>query len=643
MKWKAGLLAVAVTILGVTLSGCGGGGGGRTETPGIALTIGADTIGDGTRSITSRATVIAAALDAGAVVIARDYRTGDEVARGTLDAGGHCTLQVTPGLTVVVVITGTRGGKAYRLSTIIADVPVADEEVVADPATTIAAEAVASKHPVGTGTVLDDATFDAVLTQATAYLVAHPDDDYSITGGLIGGTAFGGVGSIVVATVQAVVDAVPDVIDNNLVLAKNAVQQIKEAGVPLAAMVNQEIPDAESIFTDEVIAKYDAFAAGLDESVMGTLLMGDWGSVQLGGQGTDANDVPLGRTYSGVLSGGVLTLTDTGAGTAGRYTIVTVVGALTRTVVAVKSGIQWTITETVSDGSAEYSADFPDTGHDAGANPSFTAHISLKNAAFPTALTFNGTASAIGAGKDAYTKMVFDGTLAAPDFSARGRFEVNFPTSKPAGAAAWQTVYHFPTSCSMTNADITITNGGDTTISLSGSISATLQVVNFPAPDGPEALPTHFAMTGTYNNSHSGLHFEGSITADWTNPGIVDELTAIGTVNMHGELTRTGHPTYYQDVTVTLNTGAITSQIDLRVGANRLQGSASGTMVLHNPPYGSLTLTNQAGVQFNLESSASYVLSGSVKAGSPLTQVAAITKVGDRVRITFTDSTFEEF
>ena len=647
MNLKPVVLMIAAAILAAGLVGCGGGGPGSSEPTGVTLTISADTEWSETRSVTSRATTMIAPLaDEGSLVVAYDYSTGLEVARGTLTLG-TCKLNVTPGLTIVVVITGKSGGKDYRLSTIIPDVPIADAEVVADPATTIAAEAIAQKHPIGSGTVLDDATFGDVLGEATAYVAANADEDFSLTGGLIGGTAFGGAGSIVVAEIPDVVAAVPDVINSNLVQAKNAVQQIKEAGVPLMAMTAQEIPDAEGIFTDEVIDKYKAFAAGLDESVMGTLLMGSWDSVQLDGSDVHYSDIPLGRTYTGVLSGGVLTLTDADADTAGRYTIVTEVDALTRTVVAVKSGIQWTINETVSDGSAEYSASFPDTGHEPGLNPSFTADISLKNEAFPTAVTFEGTASAVGAGKAAYTKMVFDGTLTAPDFEARGRFEVNFLSELPDKAKPDAVIYDFPTSASMTNASIAATDSAGNTITLTGAISATGTTITESGDLGhTEFRPSHFALSGTYANSKSGLGFEGSITANWTNPAASydDEMKAEANVNLHGEITRGDHPPYYEDLTVTLDNGAITSVIDLRVGGNSLKGTASATMVHEHLPYGTLTLTNQAGVQFNLALSASEVFSGSVKAGDPLTQVATITKDGDRIRIASdTDSWYEEF
>jgi len=636
MKLRSGLFTIVVAMLAVTLVGCGGGGGGGPETPGVTLTISADTTWAETRSVTSRAPIINAPLEDGAVVVAYDYRTGDEIpgARGTLTAG-RCPLQVTPGDFIVVVITGKSGGKDYRLSTIIPSVPVADEDVVADPATTIAAEAYASKYPMGTGTVPPFP--DAILAEATAYVQANPGDDYSVGGGLIGEPAFGTPGSIVVTEIPLVVAAVPDA-SNGLALAKDAVQQIKEAGVPLLAMVNQEIPDAEGIFTEEVLDKYDAFASRLShESLSGWVMM--YG-VHMGSEHLEFKEIPLGHTYTIDDAG---SLTGTPGGPANQYTITYTDGGVTYTLVAVLSSSQWTVTETRSDDALlEYKVSFPQiVNEDPGSEPSLTGSLSFKDKDFPTAVTFNGTASAVGAGKDTYSKMVFDGTLTSPNFSSRGTFEVNFRSSLPDNHKPDAVIYDFPTSASMTDANISATDGAGTTITLTGAMSATATTITH---DGyAQSVPTHFELSGTYGNSKSGLGFEGSITANWTNPGVVTELTAKGNVNLHGELTRTGHQTYYEDLAVALDNGAITSQIDLRVGGDSLKGTASGTMVHDNPPYGTLTLTNQAGVQFNLESNSSYVLSGSVKAGYPLTQVANITKVGDRMRITFTDDTFEEF
>jgi len=636
-------------MLATVLAGCGGGGGGGgsltpPETPGVTLTVRADTVRTGTRSVAGRVPVITASVDDGADVVALNYSTGSVIASGKL-VGGKSALRVTPGLTIVVVVTGKRDGKNYRLSTIIPTVPIADKDVVADPATTIAAEAIASKHAAGAGTVLDHATCAAVLAKAAEFVLATPAADYSVGGGLLGGTEFGKPGSIVVAEIPEVVAAVPVVINNSVVLAKNAIQQIKEAGVPLAAMASQEIPDAQRIFTDEVLGKYVAFVSGLRISILGSLLADDSAKPQLDGHSFYIEDDHMGRTFSGVyVAGGrgVLSLTDTGAGPADRYTITVRDGALTRTLVVVKSGTQLAYTETVSDGSAEYKASFPVLGHseDLGANPSYTGTLSLKNAAFPTAVTFAGTLSAVGMDIDSYRKVVFDGTLTAPNFSMGGRFECNFPSSKPAGAKAWQSIYDFMTSASMTDGRVSITDGA-TTMTLTGDIRASFSVATI---DGySEAWPTHFELSGKYRNSHSGLGFDGDITANWTNPGDVTELTARGDVQMVGKLTRTGHPTYSQDVKVTLDGGVITSTIDLRVGSNTLIGSASGNMVRHKSPYGKLTLTNQAGVQFNLDLSSSYVLTGDIKAGAALATAATISEVGDRIRIAYTDGTFDEF
>lgn len=139
------LFALATICISVLIAGCGGGGGG--EQPGTILTIGADVSTGGTAGSSSvRAdSTLTAPLDAGSLVVAYDFKTGKEVARGTLDSTGWCTLRITPGLTVAVVITGTREGKNFRFSTIIPQVPIYSKEYVLTPATSIAAEAIAQE------------------------------------------------------------------------------------------------------------------------------------------------------------------------------------------------------------------------------------------------------------------------------------------------------------------------------------------------------------------------------------------------------------------------------------------------------------------------------------------------------------------
>lgn len=212
--WLLSLIGLALC-----LAGCGGGGGAPAPTGGVKLTLGADTLAQ------AKAITPLAALDDGARVLATDFLTGATVATGTL-TGGACTLAgVTPGRTVAVVITGTRGGKQYRLSLIVPNVPAADAEYRVDPVSSLAAEAIAGKLPA---TALDDATYQAVYDAAeTVVSNAGPAADYSLTaGGIIAGTALGAVKTDAVNTLDAVV---PATVDSGVAQAKNAVAQAKLA------------------------------------------------------------------------------------------------------------------------------------------------------------------------------------------------------------------------------------------------------------------------------------------------------------------------------------------------------------------------------------------------------------------------------
>jgi hypothetical protein len=111
-------------------------------------------------------------------------------------------------------------------------------------------------------------------------------------------------------------------------------------------------------------------------------------------------------------------------------------------------------------------------------------------------------------------------------------------------------------------------------------------------------------------------------------------------------MTRQNYPSLYADIQFNTDNGAVTNTVDLRVGGTYLKGTGSGTLVnngdggsrLENP---SLTLENQDGVRFDFSNSASTI--GTVKAGTPLTQVATITTFGDLLRVNYTDGTFDAF
>ena len=640
MRAKALLYSACFLLLLTLLAGCGGGGGGSTPELGATLNLSTDTMSVSLAA--SSRTVVGAALDEGGIVTVYNFLTKEVVATGTLDAQGKATVEVPAGLTVAIVITGTQGGKDYRLSLVIPTVPIDGGDYTADPVTSIAAEAVAQKY-YGTQ-IISQSVLDVATAAAQAFVTANADADFSLTGDLITGTGtdFGedaGLG----ADLDEIVNGVPDE-TNGVALAKIAVQQIKEAGVPLVAMVSLERPDVEGIFTTEVTAKYKALGSRLDRLIMPALA----GDLELSGSPTDRLsifDLTVGTYHVIGTDFGRLVIESTGTAPANTVIITAAsdpgeTPAGTYTLTAVKSGTTWTATQTFTgpgDPLQSYVVTVPEAvqhGVNPGANPSLTGNISLTDSVFTTPITFNGTASAVGADPDHYTQWTFSGTLTSENVTSSGTFQANFPSTVPAGAEAWDNIYDFPTAASMTNGNITVTGGG-TTIALTGNIS--VEMVNYTGRDGLEFAPKTVSMTGTYDNSHSGLSFEGSITGNWTNAPTTGSLTAAGTMNLHGELTREGHPTYYADITFTLSSGTVTSTIDLRAGASTLIGTATGTLTADDHPGdSSLKLTNQAGVEFNLARSSAGVLSGSVKVGSETVATIAESPIsGLTIRITY--------
>lgn len=648
MKVRALLYSTILLLLLTLLSGCGGGGGGGggDTTPGSALTLGADAQYAATRAATRAEAVLGAKLDAGANVTAYELATGLQVATGVLDSSGFVTLTVPSDKALIVVITGTSASKAYRLSIVLAQVPV-DAEYVADPATSITAEAVATKF-LSSGKTLAQSDIDAVQEAAVSFVTSHPDADYSVGAGPIlelgSGDVAGSIDGIELADVIAVVPN-PDTVNDKIVLAKNAVQQIKEAGIPLEAMVSQERPDVEGIFTTEVSAKYDALWTRLNK-----LIIPAHGNLMYNGQRMQTGDLTMDQAYkvTDYNYGNPIIVDDPANNQAGQITITyeTPPGEMPAgiyTVVAKKVGARWILTQTFSgDPQQEYVFDTPDINLGTNpSNPSYTATASVKDSNFTTPVTFEGAISATGPDTDHYTQITFTGTLSSPNVSSSGTFQANFPSSVPSGAEIGDKTYDFPISASMSNANITVTGGG-TTIALTGNIS--VEMVTFMGDYGLEIAPKNITMTGTYDNSHSGLHFNGSITGVWTNAPTTGNVNAKGTLTLHGELTRVGHPTYYADISFALDSGNITSDIDLRAGANTLQGTASGTLDVNgNLGESHMTLTNQAGVQFNLVRSPEGVVTGNVKVQSEIVaNIAESPLRGIRITYLTTPETFDD-
>ena len=638
------LVILLIACASISLAGCGGGGGGggSIEMPGVELSLTACT---DLVSSKSPARPIHAVLDAGASVVAYNYATGQELARGTLDANGSCDLKLTPGLTVAVVVTGTRTedqtAKSYRLSIIIPVVPQMDADYVADPITSIAAEALASQHPLGGGTILCDEIWDAVVDKAVTFVDAGSVTDFSLGGGVFGGTSFGAADSIDSSRLADVIQEAAKTINNDMVRAKNAVQQIKDAGTPLEMMLSQERPEIEDLY-NTVQSEYSALFERL-----GTLISPAIFS-QLSYNGDDSTrvfDLELGQAYSIEVIGGKRVLTLIGPSTAGQVGIEYQADGGTYMLVAVKNASGWVLTQTFSgDPSQEYRVTIPEIPTDPELNTTYTASVSLTDGEFTTPLTFEGSISATG--DDLLLtriRVTAEGTLVAPDVNCSARVQVVFPSQVPENAKPGSEVYEFPSSASVSNAQITVTEGGHT-YQATGSLSATSEIITV---DGyARAVPRTVTLSGTYTNGQSGLGFEGEMSANWSNPGAdLDEMTAVGTFSLGGEITRPGYPTYGIDWSVALNAGQVTSEIEIRAGTDRLAGVATGTLVHDGNPCGTLTLTNQNSVRFVLNLQSDGYITGSVSAGSPLTEVATIVKLGEALRITYdTDPvTFDEF
>ncbi|MGB9586731.1 MAG: hypothetical protein ACPL7O_00990 [Armatimonadota bacterium] len=624
-----------ILSLAVVLAGCGGGGGGSDE-PGVTLTIGADTLaGTKTLAVKTRAVDLTAPLPQGSTVIVYDFKTGAEITRGTLDATGTCKLTVTPGLTVAVVVTGTLDGKDYRLSLLIPQVPSVDTEYVANPVTSLAAEAIAAKH-FKKGVTIDQSTLDEVTDAAYDFYSSDPQADYSVGGGVFAGASFGTANSLTSAA-QAVFDTVPSTINQNLVAAKNAVQTMKEAGIPLQSLFDQEYPDAQGIFTEAVLDKYCALSNAFGQ-LIGPAIFGDLSTE------TESDisifELELGKAYT-VTDPDILLVSQTGTTDSNKIRITMTADGATLTVVATKASNSWTVKQTSSaDSAMAYTVTLTDPQTIPETNPSANVTVSLKDQNFPTTgITFSGTVSATG--ENPYSKFSFNGNLASPQATMSGAFSVSFPSSVPAGADPGDQVYEWPTSASLSNGSITVTGGGKT-LSFTGGISIETVVYQ---DDEPALGVKSVEMTGNYKNNNSKVEFKGSITGAWTNAPTIGNLNAKGTLNLHGELTRTGYPTQYADITFKLSGGQITADIDLRVGAHTLTGTASATLDADGHLVGTSTLVliNQAGVKFSLSRNASGEYAGTIRAGSPEEKVADISKSGSLLRIDYIDSTFEEF
>lgn len=633
------LSIIAVMCMALMLAGCGGGSGSNSSaTPGVTLRVGADTVSNAgnIQAVSSRATMITSQLDAGATVTAYDFATGSVVATGTIGEDGFCNLQITPGLTVAIVITGQKDGKDFRLSKIVPVVPNVDTTYEATPESTIAAEAIAEKH-FRTGTALDAATVEAIEEQAAEFVADHADEDFSVGGGIIAAANFGSTGSLVAEKVTTITAAVPAVINTKLVAAKNAIRQLKEVGYPLSSMVSMEGPDVANV-ANEVADTYgdlfDRFHDILAPSMIGHL--------KYAGNRTSVFQLTMGKAYtvSGTSDGLLVITADAAHDVAGQITITRVVDAATLKVVAKKtSSIDWKVTQTSSADSLQvYEVTLPQP-EDMNAVSALRVSFSFRDKDYTTALTGNGALIASNKVGNYYTKMNFDGKITTAKLTSQGKFQVNFPTSVPSGAGQYKMVYDFPTSMSISDTSI-VMKGEDATITLTGAMTATFQNVD---ADGVTVLnPKRVDMTGTYSNSHSGLNFSGQIGFNTTSTAIINLDTFQGTVTMKGEISRENYPTYTGEFTCV--SAGDTNTVDLSLkstsGSQWIRAAVTGTVIRQaGPEAATLTITNQAGVVLTFTKAANGTETGSLKVNSET--VGDIVRQSGGLKVVFSDDTFE--
>jgi len=645
MRWIPFLLLPVWLGLAFLLAGCSGGGGGEM-TPGVTLLIGADT-GAPSAGMTRNGVTLQAPLDGGSTVTVYDFRTGAVIRTGTLGSNGFCSLSNIPtGLTVAIVATGTHSGNPYRLSTLIANVPNSNAMVILTPETSLAAEVIA-QHFYLHNQIIDQATFNTVLIAAQDYVDANPGTDYSIDNGVFQGSVFGDSGSLGAGALASLIAAVPGTIDNNVVLAKNAVQQFKEAGFTLHQLIDVPPPDMQAIFTATIQNNYQVLGDRLlllllpvAQGAMDYYDGSDWHS------GVTITDLTVGSAYQVTTNyGGYLEIAaDPAHNTAGQITLIDNTSGTAYTLVARQVSALWQLTQTsAADPQLLYRLTFPALvyGGTPGVNPDLNFSVMLQDANFTTPLAFQGSISATGSDVNHYTKITFDGTLTTPQVTSGGTLEIQFPSTVPSGARPGAMVYDFPTSFSMTGANIVL-HGQNYNVVLTGAITAASAVVT--GGDGYKTIiPRSFSLSGGYADTRFEMDFHGLLTANWANPATdIAPNTVNGTVNLDGTLARDGFNTYTGHLHFALNAGQLSSTLLLESGAYKLTGTGSATLTATGAMEdGSLTLTNQAGVVFTLGADSNGDPTGTVTVNG--TQVATITS-GEfgGIKILYTDGTFDE-
>lgn len=409
-----GLLLVAFLLVG-----CGGGGGskkgdltgGGLTDPGIKVTVLPDTAFQGDAAYASGPSKVPAnnseqqigsPLDKGATIEAFDFETKQSLGKTTVGDDGKGTLTLPAGKTVLIVVTGKRDGKDYRLSAII---PFVEESgnCYVGPAQTLAAEAIGQKYYGETG--IDDQTWQDVLDEANNVLNGEEEIDFSIGGGFVAGTDFGAPGSIDEGKAGDIIAAVPAEINSKLIKAKHTVKLINQTAIPLQGLMDQEYLGVYEIAAETYdgiqnaglsafVEKYTELGRSLGEMVDPLVFHGfeyedKWEAT--------LNDLEIGKKYK--VDDDMhwhWKLVDSSGGTAGVITIIREIGDVTLTMTAKKAGGNWEFTQTSSaDAQLNYTVSMPNNENNTG-----NWAMSFKDKNITDPITFNGSVSAAKIGNN---------------------------------------------------------------------------------------------------------------------------------------------------------------------------------------------------------------------------------------------------
>jgi len=483
------LVCVAAFTL-LIVAGCSGGNSGIQSSlhPGTSLRVAANTLMSPTTGV--KGIVSLSKLDAGANIAVYDFATGQLLTQGVIGTDGSGSVNVTAGLSVVVVVSGASAGKAYRLSAIIASVPTADTSLIIDPASTLAAELLGQRDFQRSG--IDQSTVDTATNLTGEWLSEHSGCDLSLGGGLLtAGSSYADANSVDATKLSPVIAQLTPIVNSNLVKARKAIQQIKDIGGPITTMTTTEKSSVEKITTKIVNAfstdgmtaietKYSQLSSRLNRLIMPGI-QGDWAykenGVEMGYR--SIFDLVIGKGYLATeMSDGFgntwIEITPKASLDVRRQITVKLPGKFEMlTITATQSGSQWTITQTSTrDSRMKYSCTMP---YDIvlGADPKVTTSVTIQDSMVTPAINYTGTLKATGPDKQHYTHMEFNGALTAKEISAKGVFAVDFPPVLPVGANSDATTYEFPTRVSLTNGSWQwMMNGETLAVAGSGAITA---------------------------------------------------------------------------------------------------------------------------------------------------------------------------